>query len=184
MEYKFCMNKQVLFIQGGGYEVDKGLVDSLREVLGMSYDLNYPQLKTDEAVSDFGWPQQIGNAIGAVKGEVILVGHSLGASMVLKYLSETKVNKKITGIFLLSTPFWSGNEDWKQGLKLRDDFADKMPDEVPIFLYHCRDDEEVPFSHLALYRQELTWATFHEISGGGHQLNSDLTLVARDIKSL
>lgn len=181
------MSKHVLFIQGGGdggYEVDTTLVASLQAALGKGYDLNYPRMPTDEAAPDFGWPQQIGKKISAIKGEAILAGHSFGSSMLLKYLSESKVKKKIAGIFLISTPFWSGEEDWKKGFKLQENFADKLSKEIPIFFYHCRNDEEVPFSHLALYRQKLTWATFREISRGGHQLNNDLTLVAHDIKSL
>lgn len=94
------------------------------------------------------------------------------------------MKKKIAGIFFISTPFWSGDEDWKKDFKLKENFTDNLPKEAPIFFYHSRDDEEVPFSHLALYRQKIPQATFSEIPNGGHQLNNDLTLVAQDIKSL
>ena len=181
------MNKHVLFIQGGGdggYEADTELVASLQKTLGTEYEINYPEIQDDESASDFGWPQQIGRQLSTMEHNVILVAHSLGSSMLLKYLSENVIEKKIAGIFLISTPFWSGNEDWKKGLKLREDFPEKLPEKVPVFLYHCQDDEEVPFSHLALYREKLAQATFREIQRGGHQLNNELTLVARDIKSV
>jgi predicted alpha/beta hydrolase family esterase len=180
------MKKQVVFIQGGGdngYEADAKMVDSLRAALGNDYELSYPQLHSDEDVSDFGWPAQIGKAIHDAKGDVILIGHSLGASLILKYLSETKIQKTISGIFLLATPFWSGNEDWKKGLKLQHDFADKLPVNTPLFLYHCRDDEEVPFKHFELYIQKLPQATVHDMKTGGHQFNDDLGFLANDIKS-
>ncbi len=181
------MKKHLLFIQGGGdegYKTDTELVASLQKALGKEYAIHYPELQSDESVSDFGWPQQIREKIAEIKHDVVLAGHSLGASMLLKYVSENAVNKKIKGVFLIATPFWSGNEDWKQGLKLQDDFADKLPDEMPIFFYQCRDDETVPFSHLNHYKQKITQATFREIESGGHQLNNDLTLIANDIKSL
>jgi hypothetical protein len=181
------MNKHVLFIQGGGgkedYETDTKLVDSLRKALGEPYALHYP-LMSDESSPDFGRKKQIGKEISLIEGEIVLVGHSLGASMLLKYFSEDEIKKKISGIFLISTPFWSGDEDWKQGLKLHEDFPDKLPTDVPVFLYHCRDDEEVPFQHLSLYAQKLPKATVREIASGGHQLNNNLSLVAKDIKSL
>lgn len=181
------MNKHILFIQGGGgkedYEADAKLVDSLREALGEAYTVHYPFLP-DESSPDFGRKKQIVKEISSLSGEIILVGHSLGASMLLKYLSESPVQKKIAGIFLISTPFWSGDEDWKQGLKLHENFADKLPEDVPVFLYHCHDDEVVPFNHLSLYAQKLPQATVREIPSGGHQLNNDLSIVARDIKSL
>jgi alpha-beta hydrolase superfamily lysophospholipase len=136
------MNKQVLFIQGGGseedYAADAKLVASLKRHLGESYLVHYPLLPADEAAPDFGRKKQIAKEISSIEGEVILAGHSLGASMLLKYLSESRVQKKIAGIFLISTPFWSGAEDWKQGFKLQENFADKLPKGVPIFLYHCR----------------------------------------------
>lgn len=187
MQIISIMNKQILFIQGGGseedYAADAKLVASLKKALGESYRVHYPLLPTESA-PDFGRKKQIGKEISTIKGEIILVGHSLGASMLLKYLSESRVQKKIAGIFLLSTPFWSGREDWVQGLKLLPNFADKLPKDVPIFLYHCRDDEEVPFDHLRLYAQSLPQATIREITSGGHQLNNDLSLAAKDIKSL
>ena len=181
------MNKHVLFIQGGGgeedYAADAKLVASLQKVLGEAYVVHYPLLP-DESAPDLGRKKQIGKEISLIKGEIILVGHSLGASMLLKYLSESRVQKKIAGIFLIATPFWSGDEDWKQGLKLHKDFADKIPKSVPIFLYHSKDDEVVPFDHLELYAQNLPQATVRKITGGGHQLNNDLSLIAKDIKSL
>lgn len=181
------MKKQVLFIQGGGnggYEEDAKLVDSLRSSLGVNYEVHYPRMGSDETLPDFGWVRQIDNEINAITSELILVGHSLGASLLLKYLTETQVRKNIIGIFLISTPFWSGNENWVQGLKLKEDFAKKLTNIVPIFLYHSRDDKEVPFEHLSYFKQKIQNATIREIESGGHQLNYDLLIVSNDIKSL
>ena len=131
------MRRQVLFFQGGGdnggYEADQQLAESLQTTLGTDYEVSYPELLTDEHAPDFGWLQQIGETITAVRGEVILAGHSLGASMLLKYLSEHEVNKPIIGVFLVATPFWRGDEDWVKGLKLQDDFAQNLPSSIPIY---------------------------------------------------
>ena len=181
------MKKQVLFIEGGGnhgYEADLKLVDSLQKALGKNYKISYPQMQTDEAAPDFSWLKQIGEEIDKLKDDVILVAHSLGASLLLKYLSENKVSKKLAGIFLVSTPFWSGKEDWMRGLKLQKDFGENIPKNSRIFFYHCRDDKEVQFDHLASYRQKLPTATFRVIERGGHQLGDNLNLVAKDIKGL
>lgn len=181
------MKKHVLFIQGGGedgYTADKKMVDSLQTALGNGFEVSYPALKSDESKPDFGWPEQIGEAIDDMKGDLILVGHSLGASLILKYLSENKIQKKINGIFLLATPFWSGEEDWVKGLMLKNDFPGKLPDDVPISMHYNRDDEEVPFDHLDLYASKLSQATIHKMKSGGHQFNNDLRFLAADIKNL
>src|SRR5687768_9586872 len=130
--------KHVLFIQGGGgeedYLADGKLVDSLRNNLGEDYAVHYPHLATDESAPDFGRLRQIEKELSLINDHVILAGHSLGASMILKYLSEKVITKKITGIFLIATPFWKGDEDWKQGFILREDFASRLPKDVPVFL--------------------------------------------------
>jgi hypothetical protein len=182
------MSKHVLFVQGGGnggYEEDAKLVASLRKALGTAYNVHYPKMP-DETEADIGrqWPKQIDKEIASVKDKVILAGHSLGASMLLKYLSENKVKKNIAGIFLIAPPLWSGDEDWVQPLKLQKDFSDKLPKNIPTFLYQCKDDEVVPFDHFTFYKKNVPWSVFREIATGGHQLNNDLTLVAQDIKSL
>jgi predicted alpha/beta hydrolase family esterase len=181
------MNKNILFIQGGGltgFEADAKLVASLKTQLGDEYIIHYPRMLLDEALPDFGWLQQINNEIAAIDGDVILVGHSLGSSLLLKCVSENNIEKKITGIFLMSTPFWSGDEDWVQGLKLKADFAIKLSKDIPLFLYHCRDDKEVPFEHFMKYSQKLPWATVRKLETGDHQLNNNLSIVANDIRSL
>ncbi|GAB4010286.1 hypothetical protein GCM10028808_20670 [Spirosoma migulaei] len=180
------MKKQVLFIQGGGkdgYEADAKLVASLQNALGMDYEISYPRMQTDEAAPDYGWLKQIGNEIEKLKGDAVLVAHSLGASLLLKYLSEYKASKKVDRVFLLAPPFWTGKEEWVQGLKLQEDFAERLPPTSRFFFYHCRDDEEVPVDQFTTYRQTLPGATFREIERGGHQLGNNLTLVAKDIKA-
>jgi predicted alpha/beta hydrolase family esterase len=179
--------RKVLFIQGGGddgYEADRALVASLKENLGSEYQINYPKIQSDETSSDYGWIKQIRENIDEVNQDLIIVGHSFGASMILKYFSENPVSRTIKGAFLVATPFWDRSVDWQRGLALNENFADKLPVEIPLFLYHCQGDEEIPFSHFDQYEQKLTKAMFRIIESGGHQLNNDLTLVASDIKSL
>lgn len=179
------MAKHVIFFHGSGseegYDTDAELVASLKLKLGSGYSVHYPLLQSD-GTPDLGRRKQISQEISASEDDVILVGHSFGASMLLACLSEMEIKKKIAGIFLIGTPFWKGDEDWVQAFKLQPDFAKQLDKKIPLFLYHCLDDEEVPIGHLTIYKQHLPWATFREISVGGHQLNNDLTLVAADIK--
>lgn len=179
--------KDVLFIQGGGnagYETDKALVASLQKLLGEAYKVHYPRMLYDETMPDFAgqWLKQIDKEIFAATSEIVLTGHSLGASMLLKYVSENKIEKNIGGIFLMAPPFWSGNEDWVKPLILQENFSDKLPGDIPIYFYQCKDDEEVPFDHFLFYKQNVPRAVFREMATGGHQFNNDLTIVANDIK--
>lgn len=181
------MVKNLIFFHGGGseedYETDAKLVASLKLELGSRYSIRYPLLPND-GTPDLGRRKQISHEISAGEDNIVLVGHSLGASMLLACLSEMKIKKKIAGIFLLATPFWEGNEDWVESFKLQPNFAKQFDKKTPLFFYHSRGDEEVPFGHLAIYKHQLPWASFREISVGGHQLNNDLKIVANDIESI
>ena len=181
------MKRQVLFIHGGGqgaYEADKELAANLRDELGAAYDVRCPEMPDEESPEYEAWKEKIEQELAALDGEVILVGHSLGALILLKYVSEEEVEKPVAGLFLVATPYvgtggWEFEED-----ALREDFAAEIHLRLPVFLYHSHDDEVVPFAHLALYEAKLPQATIQELEGRGHQFDNDLSEVARDIKSL
>jgi len=62
--------------------------------------------------------------------------------------------------------------------------ASKLLKAVPVYFYHSRDDDTVPFTHLALHREKFPHAIVREFDGRGHQFNNDLSEVAADIQSL
>jgi uncharacterized protein len=112
------------------------------------------------------------------------VGHSIGASVIAKFLAESTPRPALSGVFLVATPFWHDHEVWKWAeAELPRDVSAKLPD-VPIFLYHGRDDETVPLGHVDMYAKAIPRAVVRRLPGRNHQLNDDLSDVARDIKQL
>lgn len=180
------MKQQLLFIQGAGegaYEEDENLAVSLQAALGAEYRVVYPKMPNEESPKDQAWIAQISKGLASLEGNVILVGHSAGGAVLLKYLLKEKVAKPIAGIFLISIPYWGPEDEEDTEYTLHEGFASQLPP-VPIFLYHSRDDEWVPFAHLAMYAGKIPQATIREFDGRGHQFNNDLSEVAADIASL
>ena len=175
----------VLFVHGGGegaHEADQELATSLRNALGAGYEVRSPKMPNEDGPEYGAWRDRISEELADIDGEAILTGHSLGASILLKYLSEERPERPVAGAFLVATPSW-GAEGWEvDEYALREDFAAKLPESLPIFFYHGRDDEVVPFGHLALYKEKLPWATFRGVDDLGHQFDGDLSRVARDIE--
>lgn len=181
------MKKQVLFIQGGGegaYEADSKLARSLQDVLGSEYNVLFPRMPEEESSGYESWKAQISKELAALNDELILVAHSVGSSILLKYLTEENVENSILGLFLIATPYW-GTGGWQMDeFTLDEGYASKVLKEVPIFFYHSRDDTIVPFAHLTLHAEKLPQATIHEFDGRGHQFHNDLSEVAKEITDL
>ena len=190
MREGIVMSKQVLFIQGAGvgaYREDAKLSESLRRALGPDYEVIYPAMPNEADPRYEDWKSRIEKELAEMQEGVILVAHSVGGSILLKCLSEIKVTKAVGGVFLMAAPFWGG-DGWRyegyEQVELPEDFAAKLPQGVPVFLYHCRDDDTVPYAHLALYKQLLPHATSRRFDAGGHQFGNDLSPVAHDIKAI
>jgi predicted alpha/beta hydrolase family esterase len=180
------MTKQVLFIHGAGedgYIEDRKLADSLQAALGPDYDVIYPHMPKADSPEYSLWKDEISRQLDQLGSGVILAGHSLGASSLLKYLSEEPI-ESVPGLFLASTPFWNAADSDVAEYAVADDFAARLPASVPIYFYHNRDDEFAPFSHLAKYAEKLPSATVREFDSGGHQFNNDMSAMAADIRSL
>lgn len=170
------MKKQVLFIQGAGagaHAEDEALAVSLQRALGAEYGVIYPHMPREDDPEYAPWAAQIAVEHGALGDGAILVGHSVGGTVLLRHLSEAKSDKPIAGIFIIAAPAW-GAEAWQADLPLG----------VPLFLYHGRDDEIVPFAHLAQLAAKFPQAAVRAVKGCGHQFNNDLAVVAEDIKGL
>ena len=104
--------------------------------------------------------------------------------MLLKYLSEEKIEPSIAGIFLIAAPYW-GVGGWQlEEFTLDEDHVAKLLKTVPIFFYHSRDDDTVPFAHLTRHAEKFPQGTIREFDERGHQFKDDLSEVAADIKSL
>lgn len=81
----------VIFIQGGGkgaYHEDAPLADSLQGALGPEYDVRYPQMPGEDDPNVETWKQKISSELSRTHGKVILVAHSVGGSILLRYLTE------------------------------------------------------------------------------------------------
>jgi hypothetical protein len=170
------MKKQVLFIQGGGegaYAADEKLAVSLQDALGAEYNVVYPYMPDEDDPQYRTWAAQISEEQAVLGDKAIIVGHSVGGAVLLRHLSEAKIDKPVAGIFIMAAPYW-GAEDWQADL----------PAGLPVFLYHSRDDSVVPFAHLAKFAEKFPQATIREFDGRGHQFNNDLSEVAEDIKGL
>ena len=178
----------VLFIQGAGNmhepEGSGRLAAYLGRELGTDYRVLAPEMPNADYPDYRSWRDRIEQQLGAIDGEqVTLIGHSFGGSVLLKYLAEGSYRKPVRGLFLVSVPNW-GPDGWAYDeFAAPNDIASRLP-AMEIFLYHSRDDPEVPFAHLSYYQEHLPTATVRPIDGSEHSFVAGLPTLVEDIKSL
>ena len=182
------VKRQLLFVQGGGHGVhdewDNKLVESLRRELGQDYEIDYPRMPSEGDPSYPRWKTTLESVFETLQDDAILVGHSVGGTILVKLLAEQSSTRGFGAIFLISTPF-VGDGGWSaDDLKFPPDLGARLPQGVPIHFYHGLEDEVVPPSHVELYARAVPHARVHRLRGRDHQLNNDLREVAAAIMSL
>lgn len=183
------MTRQILFIHSAGrqgeHDGSSEFLAFLRPALSPDYDLRSPLMPSPQAPTYELWKQKLGEELAKLDDGAILIGHSLGGSVILKYLSEEKPEKTFAAVFVVASPYWGADSDWQvDEYNLHDYFASKLPSDLKIFLYRSRDDEVVPHAHLEKYAQQLPQATVREVEGKGHLMSGKTPEIVEDIKSL
>jgi serine hydrolase len=167
------MVQNVLVIHGAGEPRRRGgkvyWQPLLASGLGPGYRVTAPRMPRPDDPHYWAWARRIDQLIAKTNAP-ILVGHSFGASVLLKYLSETVRRPSIAGLFLIATPFWG--PDFPE-FALAPDFGERMRDVNPLYLYHSRDDPEISFEHLKCYSRALPHAKVRALEGRSHEFNQE-----------
>jgi predicted alpha/beta hydrolase family esterase len=177
--------QQTLFIQGGGAGAhdawDDKLVDSLRRELGDEHEVRYPRMPDEGDPSYARWSPAIRREMADLEEGAVVVGHSVGGTILIHALAEQPPERRLEAIVLIAAPFvgpdgWPGTE-----FELPDDLGVRLPRCVQVHVFHGLQDETALPSHADLYARVIPQAHVHPLPGRDHQLNNDLSEVAKAI---
>jgi predicted alpha/beta hydrolase family esterase len=178
--------KRIIFAHSAGPQYGKGkgsydLVRYLKGKLSKEFKILFPKIEKPNSPTYQKYKGMFESAFSELTEPVVLVGHSLGSSTLLKYLSEEKPDISISGLFLVATPHWKSN---MKEFQLTEKFHSSLKEIPAVFLYHSKKDTEVPFEHLAFYERSFKKATVRKLSGKEHLFSKGLPELVSDIRSL
>lgn len=153
---------------------------TLQSKLGEEYDVLQPIMPNKQNAKYKEWMIWFDKIIPLLNDEVIFVGHSLGATFLVKYLSEKKVSKKVEAVFLVAGHYDATGEEL-------DSFVTPSKIDLPadnVFMYHSHDDFVVPFDSLEKFQKAIPNSKVRALEGRTHFLDENFPEIITDIKSL
>jgi len=199
------MKKQILFIHGGStfksyreylshlksIEIDLDRYrktkwsDSLNIGLGNKFDVLLPKMPNPSNAKYNEWKIIFNKISKLLEKNVILIGHSLGAIFLIKYLSENKFPKKILATLLISPPYDDDGMEESLGDFILPKSLNKLNNQGgKIFIYQSKDDPVVPYSHLEKYKKALPNAIIREFKNREHFNQPKFSELIKDIRGL
>lgn len=157
----------------------------LQKELNDKFDVLLPNMPNPMNAKYAEWEILFKKMAPLLKNNVILIGHSLGAIFLTKYLSKNKFPKKILATLLIAAPY----DDKNMEESLSDFVLPKNLDKFKkqsgkIFLYQSKDDLIVPYINFEKYKKVLPNAIIREFKKRGHFNQSKFPELIKDIKNL
>jgi uncharacterized protein len=181
--------KTILFAHSAGSQAGPGegsfdLVQWLRRELGAGWEIRFPVVSDPEAPDAPKWESLLKREFARCPDGVILLGHSLGGSMLLKHLSSHRVPVRLAALISVSAPWW-GPEGWgMEEFALPGDFPSRLPEIPEIHFFHAQRDPVVAFEHLALYQKALPGIKAHPIPRKDHAFAKGLPDLVKVLRQL
>ena len=158
--------------------------DELERELGSDYAIRYPQMPDEAEPKYAAWKATLKREFAKLDDGAILVGHSIGGTILIRTLADDPPKLTFGGLFLIAAPF-VGKSGWHSvDIQPLSDLGATLRKETPVYLYHGSKDHTAPFEHVYLYAKAMPRAVVRRLSGRDHQLNNDMSEVATDIRRL
>ncbi len=156
----------------------------LPEVLGSEYEVLAPQMPNKWNARYAEWKLWFEKFLLFFNDGVILVGHSLGASFLTRYLAENDFPVRIEATFLVAGVYSSDVEGMTEEFAAPASLARLAEQGGKIFLYHSVDDPVVPFSELGKYQVALPHAIARSFTDRQHFNQESFPELVADIHNL
>lgn len=145
----------------------------LQEKLGDRYQVLIPSMpnKTNARYSE--WKVWFKHLEDVITDDCILIGHSLGAIFLAKYLSENTFSHTIKATILVAAPYNNEEAEDLTDFKLEtvSDLFKTQAGRVIFFFGH--DDPVISASEIEKYQNDLPGAEYNIISAPDHFMRTD-----------
>ncbi len=148
----------------------------LQKKLGDAYDVIYVVMPSRANAKYNEWVIWFEKLFPYMRDNIILIGHSLGANFLAKYLAENDIPVSIAQLHLVAGSFGVGG-----GFNLPPSLENVEQKSKKIYIYHSEDDEIVDFADGQRYAKLLPKAKFVQLKDRGHFLVDEFPEIIANI---
>lgn len=159
----------------------KGWKDSLAESLGSGYDVYLIKMPNAFDAKYKEWKLWFEKYLPLLNDGLVLVGHSLGAVFLAKYLSEETISKKIKATFLIAPPFDKDEDRTLPEFAITSPLLKLAEQAGELYMYHSKDDPVVEYSEFEKYRAQLPNAHMKSFENRQHFNQENFPELIEDI---
>ncbi len=154
-----------------------GWKDNLQKDLGSDFQVVKPKMPCGRNAKYHEWEIWFKKLFPYVNDNVVLVGHSLGANFLAKYLSENTLPVSIDQLHLIA-----GCYGWSGGFQLPSSLENITEQCNQIYIYHSTDDFVVDFADAKKYKKVLPSARLVQFEDRNHFLQEEFPEIIENIK--
>ncbi|MEA3323040.1 MAG: alpha/beta hydrolase [Patescibacteria group bacterium] len=157
----------------------RGWKDNLQEDLGNDFQIVKPDMPSKRNAKYYEWNIWFQKIVPYLDDNVVLVGHSLGATFLVKYLAENKLSVNASQLHLVAGVF-----GYKGGFGLPRSFELIEQQSKNIFLYHSKDDVVVDFEDALKFQNVLQSAKLVQFEDRSHFNQARFPEIVENIKKV
>jgi predicted alpha/beta hydrolase family esterase len=197
--------KQVIVIHGGTtFSSNEKYIDSLRtktitlermiyspswketlqQKLGDNYQVILPRMPNGTNARYDEWKLWFSRIVEIIDDECILVGHSLGAVFLAKYLSEIRYPKRIIATILVAAPFDDETDEDLADFKLNAISSLFHQQAGKVIFYNGTDDPVIQLSEADKFKREIPDAQYHLLPAPDHFVRAEFQELITSIQGL
>lgn len=147
---------RVILIHGFNASPDKNFHPWLRDELHQAgFEVLAPALPFSGEPNLAEWLKTMETEVGRIESDDIILGHSLGGVMALRYLEAAEMTGTPKAVILVAAP-WNLKGNALQSFFTHELDADVLMWKAKEFVVlHSKDDDKVPFDHAEKYTKML-----------------------------
>lgn len=158
--------------------------DRLQEKLGDEYQVLLPSMPNSTNAKYSEWAIWFKHLEDIIEDDCILIGHSLGAIFLAKYLSENTFSRSIKATILVAAPYDDEETEDLTDFKLKA-ISDRFTSQAgKVILFFGNDDPVISSKEIKKYQRALPNGEFHVLSAPDHFVREEFSELTDIIAAL